>query len=82
MKHFPFGVTIQMSRISHVLVAILLNAHLFHGVSPRVEVYLTTLGIKGKVGNFYDAFRVDPDLGHPSDHSSVRYPRVEVLHFH
>jgi hypothetical protein len=82
VKHFPFGVAVQMSCIGDVLIAILLNAHLFHGVSPGIKVYLATLGVKRKVGNFYDAFRVDPDLWYPSDDSRMGYPRVEVFHLH
>ena len=77
MINVPLGVCIQMSSVGDVLVAVLKNGHLFDGVSPGVEGYLTTLGVEGKVRNSDRTFGVDPDLGHPSDHASVGYPRVE-----
>ena len=68
-----------MRCVGHIFVAKLLNFHLFGGVRPRVEAYLTTLRVEWKVGYFYEAARVQSNLGHPG-HLSVRtHPRIEVF---
>ncbi len=77
LQNLPLCIIIQMSHVSDVLVTVLKNGHLFDSVSPGIKVYLAALNVERKVPNLYETFRVDPDLGHPSDHASVGYPRVE-----
>lgn len=69
-----------MSHVGDVLIAELLNFHLIDRVRPRVEVDLAALCVERKVGDFDFATRVQTNLGHPSDHARVAYPRVEIFH--
>jgi hypothetical protein len=81
VKHLPFGVIVQMGRVGDVFVSVLFQGQLFVGMGPRVEAYFTALRVKGEVFYHNDAAGVNPHFWYPCDHSSVRYPRVEVLHF-
>jgi hypothetical protein len=66
VKNSPFGIVAQMGDISNVFIAVLLNLHLFGGMSPRKKIHLAALSIKRKVGHFNQTARVQTYLGNPS----------------